>query len=215
MSADHCPRLERLARIGLFGGAFDPPHNAHLALARAAVAELGLQRLHIVPTGHAWHKARALSDGAHRLAMCALAFADVPQAQIDPRELHRSGPSYTIDTLRQLRAEQPQAALYLIIGTDQAHAFHTWQQAAEIVQTATVAIAVRGGATPDFDPRQPLPGVPASAGRVRVLHLPPAAHSATEVRQRAAAGQSLAGYVPAAVARYIARHSLYQPTAAA
>ena len=203
-------------RIGLFGGAFDPPHDAHVALAQAAIDELRLDRLHIVPTGDAWHKTRPLSAGAHRLAMCRLAFAGLPQVRVDERELRRDGPTYTIDTLRELQAEYPGAALFLQIGADQALAFHTWRQAGEILRIATLSIAVRAalaGAAPPFDAQHPLPSLPDSralAARVRVLALPALAHSATEVRRRVAAGQAIDGLVPPAVARYIAAHHLYQ-----
>ena len=132
-----------MARIGLFGGAFDPPHGAHVALARAAVEQLGLDRLHVAPTGMAWHKAQTLSAAAHRLAMCRLAFGGLPKVFVDDRELRRGGPTYTIDTLTELRAQYPGAELFLQIGADQAAAFHTWRRAGEIVDMAVISIAVR------------------------------------------------------------------------
>ena len=205
-----------LQRIGLFGGAFDPPHDAHVALARAAIDELRLDRLHIAPTGDAWHKTRALSPAADRLAMCRLAFADVPKAFVDDRELLRQGPSYTIDTLTELRAQYPGATLFLQIGADQAAAFHTWRRAADIVQNAIVSIAVRAGlsgAEGMFNPQNPLPGLPPDPARVRVLSLPPMPHSATDVRRRVAAGQPIDDLVAPAVAGYIASHHLYQTPA--
>ena len=200
-------------RIGLFGGAFDPPHDAHIALARAAINELQLHRLHIVPTGDAWHKTRPLSLGVHRLAMCRLAFADVPEVLVDDRELRRDGPTYTVDTLTELRAEHPDAELFLQIGADQAAVFHGWRRPDEILRLATLSIAVRGaapGAADPFDADDPLPGLRFDPGRVRVLKLLAMPHSATEVRRRVAAGQSIAHLVPAAVAGYIAQHHLYQ-----
>lgn len=103
-------------RLGLFGGAFDPPHLAHHRIAQAAIHTYALDRLYIVPTGDAWHKSRSLSPGQHRLAMARLAFADLPQAWIEPMEVEREGPSYTIDTLRALQARHPQATWYLFIG---------------------------------------------------------------------------------------------------
>ena len=121
-------------RIGLFGGAFDPPHDAHLALARAAIDQLALDRLHVLPTGDAWHKSRPLSPGADRLAMCRLAFADLPRVRVDDRELRRDGATYTIDTLAELHAEEPAAQLFLVIGADQAAAFHRWRRAADILR---------------------------------------------------------------------------------
>src|SRR5690606_20992264 len=83
-------------RIGLYGGAFDPPHEAHRAMAEAALAQLGLDLLLILPTGQAWHKSRPLTAAAHRLAMSRLAFSDLPHTRIDDREMRRNGPTYTV-----------------------------------------------------------------------------------------------------------------------
>lgn len=203
-------------RIGLFGGAFDPPHDAHLALARAAIDELGLDVLHVVPTGDAWHKSRPLSRAADRLAMCELAFAGVAGVVVDDRELRRTGATYTIDTLGELHARHPQSELWLLIGADQAAFFRHWRRAGDILALAHVAIAVRGAlapGAPPFDPTDPLPGLDLAAARgVRVLHLPPLPHSATEVRERVASGLAIDHLVPAAVARYIAEHHLYTTT---
>lgn len=200
-------------KIGLFGGAFDPPHDAHLALVRAAIGELGLDRLHVVPTGDAWHKERPLSPGADRLAMCRLAFEGIEGVVVDDRELRRAGPTYTIDTLLELQAEHPQAELWLQIGADQAGFFRHWHRAPEIVALARISIAVRAGLAPDepaFDPADPLPGLDLGAARgVHVLRMPALAHSATEVRRRVARGAPIADLVPAPVARYIAEHQLY------
>ena len=202
-------------RIGVFGGAFDPPHEAHVALARAAIDALALDRLLVVPTGDAWHKSRPLSPAADRLAMCRLAFADVPQVVVDDRELRREGPTYTIDTLTELRAEWPGAELFLQIGADQAAAFHTWRRAQDIVDVAIISIAARAdsaGAAVQLDAENPLPGLRVAPGRVRVLPLPPLPHSATEVRRRVAAGLPIDHLVAPAVAGYIAEHHLYSPT---
>lgn len=200
-------------RIGVFGGAFDPPHDAHLALARAAIDELGLARLHVVPTGDAWHKTRPLSAGVHRLAMCRLAFAGLPGVVVDERELRRDGATYTIDTLTELQAEHPGAELFLQIGADQALVFHTWRRPADILALATVSIAVRAGpagADMRFDPGNPLPGLRFDPARVRLLALPAMPHSATEVRRRASAGLPIEHLVPASVAGYIAQNHLYK-----
>jgi nicotinate-nucleotide adenylyltransferase len=206
------PLTESPPRIGLYGGAFDPPHAAHVALACAAVEQLRLDRLHITPTGDAWHRSFALSPAADRLAMCQLAFGALPKAQVDDRELRRDGPTYTIDTLTELRAQYPGAALFLLIGSDQAAAFHTWKRVSDIVKFAKISIAVRAssvGDTSGFDLKNPLPGLALDPARVRILQLPVMPHSATEVRRRAAARLPLAPLVPAAVAGYIAEHHLY------
>ncbi len=204
-----------LQRIGVFGGAFDPPHDAHVVLAREAIDAFALDRLLIIPTGDAWHKSRPLSPAADRFAMCQLAFAGLPQAVVDDRELRRDGPTYTIDTLTELRADWPAATLFLQIGADQAAAFHTWRRAQDIVDIATISIAARAdsaGAAMQLDAENPLPGLRVAPGRVRVLPLPPLPHSATEVRRRVAAGLPIDHLVAPAVAGYIADHHLYSTT---
>ena len=204
--------VRQIRRVGLFGGAFDPPHDAHVALARAALDELALDRLHVVPTGDAWHKSRPLSPAADRLAMCRLAFAGLPGVVVDDRELRRAGPTYTIDTLTALRADYPGAELFLLIGADQALAFHGWRRARDIIEIATISIAIRSypeRAECQFDPKNPLPGLGLGERGVRLLGLPVLPHSATDVRARAAAGRPIDHLVPAAVAGYIADHHLY------
>jgi len=203
-----------VCRVGLFGGAFDPPHCAHVALARAAVEQLGLERLHVTPTGDAWHRGQPLNAAAaDRLAMCQLAFGGLPGVVVDDRELRRHGPSYTIDTLTELRAQYPGAELFLQIGADQAAAFHTWRRVDDIVAAATLSIAVRADASARQhvdDVRRLLPGVAVDPARVRVLQLPVMPHSATEVRRLAAAGQAIDHLVAEPVAGYIDKHHLYQ-----
>lgn len=194
-------------RVGLFGGAFDPPHNAHVALARAAVAQLGLDRLHICPTGDAWHKAHGLGPAADRLAMARLAFADLPNAVVDERELRRTGPTYTIDTLRELQAESPAAVLFLVIGEDQAAGFTRWHAWEAIAGLATIAVAARHHAVPSQStPELALP----TAARVVRLQMPLMDESATDARQRLARGEGIAELVPTAVASYIERHHPYR-----
>jgi nicotinate-nucleotide adenylyltransferase len=139
--------------------------------------------------------------------MARLAFAGVPRAVVDGRELRREGPTYTVDTLRELNREFPGAQLLLVIGADQAEALHGWRESGEIVRLATISIAararpVRAGGT--FDASN-LP-----AGRLEPVELPPMPVSATEIRSRVAAGQAIASLVPDAVARYIDQHHLYQ-----
>ncbi|MDA7418192.1 nicotinate (nicotinamide) nucleotide adenylyltransferase [Xenophilus arseniciresistens] len=196
-----------MPRVGMFGGSFDPPHLTHVALARAALAQAGLQSLHVMPTGQAWHKARQPSAAAHRLAMARLAFADVPGVQVDDRETRREGPTYTLDTLRELQREHPGARLVLLIGTDQAAALPSWHGWQQIVSMATVLVATRAG-LPSLDPRT-LPGLPAGAS-FETLALSPADTSATDIRARAARGEDISALVPPAVARYIDQHQLYR-----
>ncbi len=125
-------------RLGVFGGAFDPPHLAHVALVEAAIAQLQLQQVHVLPTGEAWHKPRQLSQAAHRVAMTRLAFAHVPAVLVDEREIRRTGPSYTVDTLHELQAQYPQAQLYLLLGDDQRRSLPAWHQIGEIARIAII-----------------------------------------------------------------------------
>lgn len=199
--------MKPATRVGVYGGAFDPPHNAHLAVERAAVAQLGLDALHLLPTGEAWHKSRTLTAAEHRLAMARLAFADEPKAIVDDREILRDGPTYTIDTLRELLAEQPGAELFLVMGEDQALALTQWREWEEIVRVATLALAPRPDAGRHATLRQA--GLPANARIVR-LALPSMAENATDIRRRSAAGEDISSLVPPGVAGYIARHHLYR-----
>lgn len=196
-------------RMGVFGGAFDPPHRAHRALAQAAMQQLQLDQLRIIPTGLAWHKTRVLSAPAHRLAMAQLAFADLPGACIDSRETARCGPSYTVDTLAELHAEYPDAQLFLLMGDDQAKALTTWHRWQDLPRLATICVAVRGnstGANSPFDAQWPF------SGSLRRLTMPPQDLSATTIRERLAHGQDIGTLVSEPVARYIADHHLYQTT---
>lgn len=162
-------------RIGIFGGAFDPPHNAHVALAEAALAQLDLDELHVIPTGQAWHKSRALTPKEDRLAMTRLAFGGLQgTVVVDSREVLRDGPTYTLDTLHELQREQPGAQLVLIMGADQASALPTWHGWQDILGIAIVSVAYRAlstGSTARFDPKS-LPGLPAGARSRRSNCLP-------------------------------------------
>jgi nicotinate-nucleotide adenylyltransferase len=195
--------MRRPERIGLFGGSFDPVHNAHLALAQSALAELKLDELRWIPAGQAYQKARPLSDARHRAAMVALAIRDEPSFVLDHSELNRAGPSYTLDTVRAAQAAAPDAQWFLIIGADQYAGLHTWKDWPELLARVTLAVANRPGAVPPVD---------AAVLRAphRVVPLPMLDISSTEVRQRVAAGQPVDTLVPPQVARYIESHALYR-----
>jgi nicotinate-nucleotide adenylyltransferase len=193
-------------RVGMFGGAFDPPHRAHVALARAAVEQLALDRLYVFPTGDAWHKARTLSPAGDRLAMARLAFASVPAVQVDDRELRRAGPTYSVDTLRELQAEHPGARLHLLMGEDQAAGFTRWHAWQEIARLAVLCVAGRGSGE-GVPQLRALPGV-----RLEVLQWSQRPESATEIRARLTGGQDIDELVEPAVASYIESHHLYKNT---
>jgi nicotinate-nucleotide adenylyltransferase len=205
-------KLQSARRVGMFGGAFDPPHWAHRALAETALSQLGLDVLHVLPTGHAWHKSRVLSPAVDRVAMCELAFGDLPQVQLDEREIHREGPSYTADTLRELKLEYPQAQLFLVLGADQLLAFKTWVRWQEVLEHATLAVAncatnIGADAPLDQATETDLSGVDLPFER---LHMPLKNISATAVRARVGSASALDVLVPEAVAGYISQHHLYQ-----
>ncbi len=203
-------------RLGVFGGAFDPPHLAHVALVEAAVAQLQLDQVRVLPTGQAWHKPRNLSDAEHRLAMTRLAFADVPQVVVDEREILRTGPSYTVDTLHELQTEYPQAQLYLLLGDDQRRSLSSWHQIGEIGRIAIICAAGRDMAVRAWNeessaaPTNP-PLSDTLRARIRTLEMPLMPHSATDIRVLAATEQALTGLVFPAVERYIHEHHLYRP----
>ncbi len=198
--------------IGLLGGSFDPPHLAHLALARAAIDQLPLDELRWLPAGLPWQKqreGRVLAPAADRLAMLHALVDGEPRMAIDDREMRRTGPSYTIDTLRELAAEQPGARLWLVLGQDQYARLDTWRDWPQLLQRAGLAVAARSGQAV-----QGPPDVAATPHALRVLRLPELPHAATDIRRLAAEGaaiDALATLAGTPVARYIALHSLYRP----
>ena len=197
---------DRPRRIGVYGGAFDPPHLAHFALAQAAIAQYALDRLVVLPMGQAWYKTRALSVAAHRIAMARLNFDGLSQAQVDPRETLRSGHSYTIDTLLELRVEHPGAELFLLMGADQLRFFPRWHRYQEILQNATLLVASRAESVPAEGQNDA-----EKQGKIHHLHIqmPDLPISATQIRQLCAQDQPIDHLVKPAVSRYIAKQRLY------
>ena len=193
-------------KVGLFGGSFNPPHLAHRALARVARDTLGLDELRWLPAGAPWQKpAQDLAPAADRAAMVRLLLAEEPGMQLDERELHRAGPSYTRDTVAELRQEQPGAELWLVIGQDQYANLATWRDAAQWRALVRFAVAARDG-----QPPRPPTGWDASNHQRVVLPLPEHPISATRIRQMIAAGQPVSSLVGPEVARYIDQHRLYR-----
>lgn len=189
-------------RVGLFGGSFDPVHDAHVALARTALEQLALDELRWIPVGEPWQKTRRLAGAADREAMVRLAIAGEPRFVLDRSELRRRGVSYTLDTVREIAAASPGDERVLILGQDQYAGLHTWRDWRELLGLVTLAIANRPGAVLAVNPQI------AQMAHQTVL-LPMMDISSTEVRRRVAAGLSIADLVPEAVARYIEQRRLY------
>lgn len=182
--------------IGLFGGSFNPPHLGHLALARAARAQLGLAELRWLPAGQPWQKAGTpLAPADDRAAMVAALIAGEPGMVLDDIELRRAGPSYTIDTVEALAAAQPAARWWLILGQDQHARLPTWHRAPELLARVHLAVAARDGVAPLGE---------------TALAMPRTDISATAVRAAVARGVDITPLVGAAVARYIEEHHLYR-----
>jgi nicotinate-nucleotide adenylyltransferase len=168
-----------------------------------ALRELHLDELLWVPAGRPWQKQRQLTAAKDREAMVRLAIAGEPRFKLSRIELERSGPSYTIDTVRELHAARPAAQWFLIIGQDQYAGFHTWQGWQDLLGLVTLAIADRPDAVHTVDPQV------LAAARTAVA-LPMMDVSSTDIRGRVTRGEGIADLVPEPVARYIARHHLYR-----
>lgn len=199
-------------RIGIFGGTFDPIHTGHLLLADTAADELELDEVRFTPAAQSPLKPRPPAEAKHRLEMVRLATGGDRRFRVDDQELRREGVSYTIDTLRAVRAQEPQADLFLLIGADSLSDFALWREPAAILELATLATAYRGGLEPpDFAAIEPF----ASAERIErcraaVLRMPQIEISSSDIRNRIAAGRSIRYRIPAAVAAYLDAQRLYR-----
>ena len=193
------------ATYGILGGTFDPPHLGHLALADAAHASLGLDALFVVPAAQA-----PLRDGApgaseaDRLAMVALAFADRPWARVDAREMRRGGTSWSIDTARELAAENPGARLVWILGSDQLQKLDRWKEATELCRLVEFAVFSRSGL--GVEPPAALRGI----ARVTVLRAAETPLSSTAIRESLRKGPPARNGLPPAVAALIEERRLYR-----
>lgn len=185
-----------MCAIGLLGGTFDPVHNAHLAMARAALEKLKLHKVLFIPTGAPKYRRPALASGEHRVAMLRLAVAGEPKFAIDTRELQPGATGYTVDTLKALRAELGEVELYLLMGADQYAKLDTWQRPDEVARLAKIAVFARPGSE--------------LQEKAKLVPMEPLPISASAIRARAQRGEDLTALVPPAVANYIARHRLYR-----
>lgn len=210
--------------IGLLGGSFDPVHAGHLQLASDALAHLPLEEVRFVPAAQPWQKG-PVTAAAHRAHMLRLAIGREPRWSLDMHEIERGGTTYTVDTLRALRAGPwRDASLVLVMGSDQFERFDTWREWAAIIEMAHLAVARRAGAVPALNETLAALWRQRQCGPAELAHRPaggivefpmtPVDASATEVRALLAApsadtGRRLAEIVPARVLDYIRAHNLY------
>ena len=190
-------------KIGVFGGTFNPPHNGHVRLAKAAADELKLDKLLVIPSCIPPHKIAAkLADGQERLEMCRLAFGCDPRFEVSPMELERGSWSYTVETLRELKALYPDSELYFIVGSDMLESFDKWYLWQEILSLSVLCAASREeGYSPDLSRFGKL------AERIKIITLDPLEVSSTQIRN--SAGEVSPELLDPKVAAYIREHGLY------
>ncbi len=190
-------------KIGVFGGTFNPPHNGHVRLAKAAADELKLDKLLVIPSCIPPHKIAAkLADGQERLEMCRLAFGCDPRFEVSPMELERGSRSYTVETLRELKALYPDSELYFIVGSDMLESFDKWYLWQEILSLSVLCAASREeGYSPDLSRFGKL------AERIKIITLDPLEVSSTQIRN--SAGEVSSELLDPKVAAYIREHGLY------
>ena len=195
-------------RVGILGGAFNPPHLGHLVCAQEALVQLELDRVVFVPVGEAPHRTLDDDPGPEaRLEMVELAMADDERFVASRIEMDRKGPSYTADTLEQLRAEAPDDELFLILGGDQAAALASWHEPEKVLERATLAVFERmsWGRNAIIIKIGRMPG----AERVRYLDMPLIQVSSSAIRRRVSEGVPIRYLVPDKVVEYIATNELY------
>jgi nicotinate-nucleotide adenylyltransferase len=199
-----------MARIGLLGGTFNPPHLGHMLCAQWALEGLRLDRVLLLPVNTPPHKEIREEPGAeHRVELCRRAVAGAEGLEVSALEVERPGPSFTIDTLRALHERaDPGDELTFIVGADQACGLPRWREPEGILELAELGVADRAGMR-EADVVERLAGLPGAAERLRFFPMPRVDVSSSLIRRRAAEGRSLRWLVPDAVASYIAEHGLY------
>ncbi len=194
-----------MRRIGVMGGTFDPIHHGHLVAASEVQASFDLDEVVFVPTGQPWQKAdREVSPAEHRYLMTVIATASNPRFTVSRVDIDRGGPTYTIDTLRDLARVYDGAELFFITGADALAEIFTWRDAGELFAMAHFVGCTRPGYTMDASSLSGIPG-----DRVTLLEIPALAISSTECRERRRLGDPVWYLVPDGVVQYIAKHDLY------
>ena len=194
-----------MRRVGVMGGTFDPIHHGHLVAASEVQAWFDLDEVVFVPTGDPWQKSnRDVSPAEDRYLMTVVATASNPRFTVSRVDIDRDGPTYTIDTLRDVRAEMPDAQLYFITGADAIADIFTWRDVDELFDLANFVGCTRPGYAMD---KATLDKIPAE--KVTMLEIPALAISSTDCRARTRRGEPVWYLVPDGVVQYIAKHDLY------
>jgi nicotinate-nucleotide adenylyltransferase len=195
-------------RVGILGGAFNPPHVGHLVCAQEALVQLQLDRVTFVPTARPPHREIEQDPGVEaRVAMCEAAIADDDRFEVSRAELDREGTSYTVDTLRDMHESSPDDELFLILGGDQAASLTSWHEPEALLNLAQVATVERVGfSRASIGIR--LAGLK-GADRIRFLDMPLIQVSSSSIRRRTSQGKPIRYLVPDAVVRYIEEQGLY------
>ena len=203
-----------MARVGLLGGTFNPPHMAHFVCAQEALVQVGLDRVLLVPAGVPPHKEVEDDPGvAHRVAMCEAAVAGDDRLGVSRADAERSGPAYTVDLLRAMRASAPGDELSFVVGGDMAYSLPNWREPEELLALARLAVAEREGVR-RADIVERLAGLAGAPERIDFFDMPRLDISSSLIRRRAGAGVPVRYLVPDAVAAYIERQRLYRQTPA-
>jgi len=189
------------------GGTFDPIHAGHLAILEQVARAVGVDEAWLIPTATPPHRRPAHASASDRLEMARAAAEGVPGLRVLDLEARRPGLSYTIDTLDELARQFPGTRIWLVLGADAAREVGTWHRAAEVLQRAWLVVVNRSGVAPLGEAEAAALGLDPARTRLVSVESPPV--SATEIRRRVAAGESIAGLVPEAVARLIAERGLY------
>jgi nicotinate-nucleotide adenylyltransferase len=204
--------MDEAMRLGIYGGTFDPIHFGHLILAEQCREQCRLDQVWFVPAANPPHKlTHAISSATSRCDMIELAIAGHPDFRLCPIELSRSGPSFTVLTLEQLQLEDPSRELFLLLGADSLRDLAHWREPKRILELATIVAVNRGDRPlPDRSALRSVCGKLADES-VASVTMPGIDLSATDIRERIAAGRSIRYFVPRAVEQYIHEHRLYCP----